>query len=540
MNFNRKLIINMKQIHSVFLILPLFVLLCFTIACKKERTMLPAPSIEILSATTRDLSTYVVELKIDLGEGQEVKNANLVFDDITLISKPDIIKEIPITQERNQEHTISLHLDELNHDFAVKGYIETENYSYYSNEQIIRSKKNTFRPYILVDDMYGNDEVAKYLNQGSRFSILVNYSNIFTPKTVEIALNKDVFLEHTLDFSDPWFGDGITCLGFAYLPPDLPTDIYEVSVFVDGHEFISEEKIEILEGRWSKIDSTYPGEARGDYASFLLGDDIYIAGGEYTATLIHDSPVWKYNHINKQWTQLTDFPHPGEVTKNEIYSYSLKYQEQGMLMLKNADTVELWKYDELFDDWDRVNQYPGIGTAKSCAFIINNKLYVGGGYDLNKKTANDFWSYDFNTSEWKQLNDIPFNSYDRCNPSQIHQEKAWVFTFYDGWWMYEPETDSWIRKADFPGPERVFGTLTLLDDNMYLIGGLYYDLGTYGLKDCWQYSISQDKWELKAFLPALFSNGISYNYRGNITYGLGFVTHGYSHYDVRELYQFSF
>lgn len=530
----------MKQKHSIIFILFSFVLLYFTIACKKESTTLPAPSIEILSAITSDLSTYVVELKIDLGEGQVVKNANLVFDDITLISNPDIIKEIPITHERNQEHTISLHLDEINHDFAVIGYIETEHYSYYSNEQIIRAKKNAFRPFILVDNMYGNDEVALYLNQGERFSVFVNYLNSFTPKTVEIALNKDIFLEHTLDFSDPWFGDGITCIGSAYLPSDLPTDIYEVSVFIDGHEFISEEKIEILEGNWTKIDSTYPGESRGEYASFLLGDDIYIAGGEYTSSVIFYAPVWKYNHFNKQWTQLTDFPHPGEVTDNEIYSYNLKYQEQGMLMLKNTDTVELWKYDDLLDDWDRVNQYPGTGTAKSCGFIIYDKLYLGGGYAPNKDMAHDFWSYDFNTSEWKQLNDIPFNSYNRCNPSQIHQGKAWVFTFYTGWWMYKPDTDSWIRKADFPGPDRNFSTLTLLDDNMYLIGGSYSNLGTYGLKDCWQYSISQDKWELKAFLPALFSNGISYIYQGNITYGLGFVNSGYFHYDIRELYQFSF
>lgn len=131
----------MKQKHSVIIILFSFLLLYFSIACKKESTTLPPPVIEILSATTSDLSTYVVELKIDLGEGQVVKNANLVFDDITLISNPDIIKEIPITHERNQEHTISLHLDELNHDFAVKGYIETEHYKYYSNSQIISTQK---------------------------------------------------------------------------------------------------------------------------------------------------------------------------------------------------------------------------------------------------------------------------------------------------------------------------------------------------------------------------------------------------------------
>lgn len=535
----------MRQLFKIkCYILPYMAIFVFSLlGCNKELVILPSPKIEIVSAKSTDLSTYVVDIKIDLGEGQNIKGAKLIFDDITIISATDIVKEITLSNERYQEHTISLHIEQLNHDFAIKAFIETEYNKYYSNEEIIRTIKNTFHPWMVMDNMYGNEneKIADCLNKGERFTLFVNYLNDFTPQTVDVRLNKIISLEHNVDFSDySCTNDFIRTSGKVNLPENINPGVYEIYLYVDGHEFKAEHKIKVLDGEWNVIDSTYPGEFRGDYASFLIDDDVYVVGGEFYVTQLTYSPVWRYNLNEKQWYQMTNFPHPGDVTKNEIYPYNLKYNNKGFVVIENDHTIELWRYNNISDDWSKITEYPGIGSATTCGFIIDNSIYLGGGY-FNKEMAYDFWSFNFITNEWNQLNNLPINySYLSCNLSCVYESKAYTYIFSNELWEYNPINDVWNEKSKLPGPERFTSNLVLLDNKFYLLGGSYSNYGHCGLKDCWQYSIASDSWELKSFMPSFFSKGIAFNYEGKIIAGLGYVTHGYSHYDLTQLYQLSF
>jgi N-acetylneuraminic acid mutarotase len=87
---------------------------------------------------------------------------------------------------------------------------------------------------------------------------------------------------------------------------------------------------------------------------------------------------------------------------------------------------------------------------------------------------------------------------------------------------YEPQTDSWTKKADFPGRDRVNGIAFSVDGKGYYGAGEAKDR-IEGLRDLWQYNPKEDKWEKFADFPGsgnvkLITNTIA----DKVYIGLGF------------------
>jgi hypothetical protein len=60
-------------------------------------------------------------------------------------------------------------------------------------------------------------------------------------------------------------------------------------------------------------------------------------------------------------------------------------------------------------------------------------------------------------------------------------------------WAYNPATDAWTRKADFPGAARSRGTGFAMARRGYFGLGLADD--GQGLRDLWQYDPTADQWQ---------------------------------------------
>ena len=526
------------NLAALFIVLTVCIALLI-ISCNKEDTVLDAPKIEIDSASATGLSVFQASLSIDLGEGQKIMAARVIFDNITILTDPDIEIDIPITEERYQDTVVILHLDQLNHDFAVKAYLETEKYRYYSNELIARSVKNSFRPYILVNDNYGHlwDSVAICINKKSRFSVFIDYESLYIPNQIEVRLNKEIPLSIYFDFfEDIWFsGSSISTIGNLLLPEDLKAGIYGVDLFVEGHHYECAEKIKVLEGSWNVIDTLYPGEFRGDYANFLIGDKLYVVGGHIPVTLTTYSPVWRFDFASHQWTQLADFQHPGNPEFCEIYKGNMMYKDTGYIISRLNNDAFIWKYFQESDAWEKVTDYPGAANGSCIRFMDGPRIYMGGG-KLNNTFKNDLWYYDLNSSIWIQCADIPVYNTGGSFASACSGGKAYTLTF-DGFWEYSMLTDTWTRQSDFPGIER-FGTSFITNgDKLFLIGGMYNDNGNVGLMDCWEYAVADKTWELRAFLPDYYGRGVEFIRNDKINVGLGYVHHVYWSFYSTTIYQ---
>ncbi|GAB3497892.1 hypothetical protein GCM10027341_18670 [Spirosoma knui] len=66
-------------------------------------------------------------------------------------------------------------------------------------------------------------------------------------------------------------------------------------------------------------------------------------------------------------------------------------------------------------------------------------------------------------------------------------------------WAYDPTTDTWTRRADFPGPARQRGTGFALARQGYF--GLGLTLDGRGLRDIWQYDPVADRWQYVTDYP---------------------------------------
>ena len=164
--------------------------------------------------------------------------------------------------------------------------------------------------------------------------------------------------------------------------------------------------------------------------------------------------------------------------------------------------MELWEYDPIINSWNPRACFPGVARIGVLGFSIGEKVYMGIGSALVNNTGKalkDFWEFDPETNKWSRKADYPSSALPR-EVEFIIGNKAYIVTQYeypDGsnhLWEYDPNADKWTRKADFPGlPRR--------DPAAFSIGTKGY-LGTgiaFGEKrDFWEYDQLTNKWTEKA------------------------------------------
>ena len=121
----------------------------------------------------------------------------------------------------------------------------------------------------------------------------------------------------------------------------------------------------------------------------------------------------------------------------------------------------LWVYDPLLDIWSRKADMPGGARYSHAEFTIGNKAYAGLGYGENAGIGgyfNDFWVYDPDTDSWDKIADYPggvklnaigFSSGTKGFVTGGNSEK---YQYSSELWEYDPVLNSWTRKNDLPFP----------------------------------------------------------------------------------------
>jgi len=150
----------------------------------------------------------------------------------------------------------------------------------------------------------------------------------------------------------------------------------------------------------------------------------------------------------------------------------------------------------LVGNWIKRSEFEGVARTSAASFVIDNKAYVGTGYDGTNRLQ-DFWMFNVDQNQWTQM--TPFSGPARSNAVGMAMAgKGYVGTGYDGinklndFYEYTPPpVNSWARKADFKGTARYGAVAFSLKDLGYIATG--YD-GNW-LKDNWQYTPATNTWE---------------------------------------------
>lgn len=168
-----------------------------------------------------------------------------------------------------------------------------------------------------------------------------------------------------------------------------------------------------------------------------------------------------------------------------------------LVMLVVLVQCEKDEEEELVGNWVERSDFEGLPRNNAVCFVVNEKAYVGTGYDGDDYLS-DFWEFDPNTNFWVKVANFPGDARTDAVGFSIGG-KGYIGTGYNGddklkdFWEYDPASDSWTRKADFGGSARYAAVGFTINGKGYI--GTGYDGNE--LKDFWAYDPATDSWEQK-------------------------------------------
>ena len=285
---------------------------------------------------------------------------------------------------------------------------------------------------------------------------------------------------------------------------------------------------------WTKKANFF--EARDGAASFIINNKLYVGTGSEKADL------WEYDAVTNGWLQKANLPAPGRsyavgfTIGNKGYIATGTRRRTPESIMHDSLMRDVWEYDPTADNWTKKADFGGAPRARAVAFVLNKKAYLGSGEnvgsygftsDLVIRVASDFWTFDPVADKWQQVADIPmrrmnaiafsnngsgfvgtgfYNTYTRS----YGLANRWVYPGdnLQDLWAYDPASNTWVKKSDFPGGKRMGMSVFTIGDSTYTIAGaqvtnkLWPSASDILKKEVWAYNNVTDTWVQKPDFPS--------------------------------------
>lgn len=281
---------------------------------------------------------------------------------------------------------------------------------------------------------------------------------------------------------------------FAEGPRSAPVSFaYNDFGYVGGASFLITDdfwKYDPDQDTWTQL-ADMGDAARSEPASFVLGENLYVLCGQDQNQNLLKS-VMKYNFSSNSWVKMKDFGGVARYAATAFVVNNTAYfgfgEGENYSYLK-----DFWKYNDATDDWTQLSDFDGKARRNAFAFTIQDKVYLGGS---SRSEYKDFWIFDSSLETWSQIGDVPFASvYDL--PTFVIDEKAYVVSNELGsefterkthLWQFDPQNNTWRRKANFPGKERS-GAVDFAIKNT-----IYFGFGSPSgvIDDFWKYELNAE------------------------------------------------
>lgn len=171
------------------------------------------------------------------------------------------------------------------------------------------------------------------------------------------------------------------------------------------------------------------------------------------------------------WTQQADIPGP-PIDGAFTFTINDKIYVGG-----GWDSKRLYVFDPTALSWTDLGYIPGVLVDRwiGIGFAMNGKGYVGFGYD-GPELMNDFWEYDPTSNGWTQLADHPTSGRSgsiafSANGKGYVGGGADDNNIYGEFYEYDRMTDSWALVASMPMGPTLFGNVFTVNDRSFVIGG---------------------------------------------------------------------
>ncbi|MFN8355857.1 MAG: IPT/TIG domain-containing protein [Spirosomataceae bacterium] len=178
----------------------------------------------------------------------------------------------------------------------------------------------------------------------------------------------------------------------------------------------------------------YPKDGFYGGTAFVIGDVAYVGiGKDNTGNFSNE--FYKFNPTANTWTRLSNFPGSAKNTASATTALG-----KGYVFINK----EVWEYDPTTDKWTQKGDFPGTTRFETTAQTINNEIYFGLGVFPNLK---DWWKYEPTTDKWTQKATFPAD-YTTGLASFVIDNKVFVMGGYsEKCWSYNPTTDAWTQRT---------------------------------------------------------------------------------------------
>lgn len=183
--------------------------------------------------------------------------------------------------------------------------------------------------------------------------------------------------------------------------------------------------------------------------------------------------------------------------------------------------------------WTQVADYGGGPSSFTAGGVINGKAYV--------PSNNQLWEYNPVTNVWNAKANFPGSA--RVGASSFVINNILYFGTGDvlfgallkDWWKYDPSNNTWTQLNNFAGLERYAAIGFSIGSKGYIATG--FASGFNYLNDIWEYNPASDSWVQKTNLP----DAGKYLVGGFSVSGKGYVVTGYegTSGDVKDVWEFN-
>lgn len=223
----------------------------------------------------------------------------------------------------------------------------------------------------------------------------------------------------------------------------------------------------------------------------------------------------KEDGVTPNWPKKTELPASG---RQYAVSFTINNKAYVGTGYNSSYLKDFWEYDPAANAWQQKADFGGTARERAVGFSVGAKGYIGTGYDGSP--VNDFWEYNPSTNSWMQKNSLP--GLPRNNAiAFVVGSKAYIGTGWDGngsgtylwdFWEFTPDSNTWIQKADIPVNKRYLAVAFSIGSKGYAGLGSYNG-GT--LSDFYEYNSTTNSWLQKANFPNPVADVASFVLGGN-------------------------
>lgn len=239
-------------------------------------------------------------------------------------------------------------------------------------------------------------------------------------------------------------------------------------------------------GNWTKR-SSIKGDPRSGAIAFTIGSKAFVGLGYDGDDYFTD--FYSIDINEGYWVQRQTFP---GTPRERAVAFSVNgkgYVALGYNRdLEQEELKDVWEYDPDLDTWTQLSDFEGTARYNAVAFTVNNKAYLGTGYD-GKSYLGDFWEFDPSNVDdpWTEIQSYPGEKIEEGLAFSINS-KGYVCTGRNNgtynldFWEFDPESNIWTNRApdddetyydEFKEAVRRHDALALVQDTkVYIVGGV--------------------------------------------------------------------